>query len=261
MWCRPFTRVAERPQRRAVGRRHGHLDRMLDAVPSANVLDEADRARDGGGRIMLQPHGEREVEERLGVGRALDRGEQRGVDGHLELPLHLVELRDRAVVHPQPAAVAERMAVRPLHRRPGRRPDVGEDEAGANVARQLAEVLFVPGWLDALEERGRVALPVPADAEAVTVRRLHAELRVEALVDQRVDRRVEQPLEEDGSPRVREPAAHDRFISPFVRAPPGQLRRWRLSIGGGSAERRTSAHRLWSAARRSYRERTRTAPP
>ena len=41
--------------------------------------------------------------------------------------------------------------------------------------------------------------PVPADAEAVAVRRLGAELRVQALVDQRMRRAVEKLLHQDGA--------------------------------------------------------------
>src|SRR3954447_2809776 len=74
-------------------------------------------------------------------------------------------------------------------------------------------VAVVPGGLDAVEEaRGR-GLAVPADAEAVTVRRLGAERRMQALVDQGVSRRVERFFEEDGRSRVREPAAHQPLLS------------------------------------------------
>ena len=55
---------------------------------------------------------------------------------------------------------------------------------------------------------GVVAVAVPADAEAVAVRRLRAQLRVQALVDERVLRLVEQLLDQDGRSGVGEPAAH-----------------------------------------------------
>jgi len=42
--------------------------------------------------------------------------------------LTLGELPDQAVVHPAPVAVTERVRVRLLDRRPGRGPDVGEEE-------------------------------------------------------------------------------------------------------------------------------------
>ena len=52
--------------------------------------------------------------------------------------------------------------------------------------------------LDAAEDPGGVAHPVPADPEAVPVRRLGPELGVKALVDQRVLRPVEQVLDPEG---------------------------------------------------------------
>jgi hypothetical protein len=51
-----------------------------------------------------------------------------------------MEVGDEPVVHPQPLAVSERVAVRLLYRRAGRGADVREDEPGADVARELAQV-------------------------------------------------------------------------------------------------------------------------
>jgi len=65
------------------------------------------------------------------------------------------------------------------------------------VTGKLAQVAVVPGRLDALEDAGLVALPVPADAEAVAVGRLGAQLGVEALVDQGVGGFVEELLQQD----------------------------------------------------------------
>ena len=50
-----------------------------------------------------------------------------------------------------------------------------EDQAGADVPGEVAQVPVVPGRFDALEGARRFAFPVPADAEAVAVRRLGAE--------------------------------------------------------------------------------------
>src|SRR6188472_4533695 len=99
------------------------------------------------------------------------------------------------------------MTVRLLYRRPRRRADMGEHQAGADMRRQLPEVAVVPRGLDALEDRRRLLLAVPGDAEPVAVRRLDPEPRVEALVDQRVCRLVEQLLQGDRRARVCEPAA------------------------------------------------------
>ena len=98
-------RVPERPHAAAVSGRHRHLYRMLDAVASANVLDDADGTLDGGRRIVLEPEGQREEEERLRVRRALDERVEGRVDREHELALHVMELRDRAVVHPEPRSV------------------------------------------------------------------------------------------------------------------------------------------------------------
>jgi hypothetical protein len=89
---------------------------MLDAVEAPDLFDEPDGSLDGGRRVVLESEGESQEEERLGVGRALDLRVQRRVDGQHELALDLEEVADHAVVHPQPAAVAERMAVGLLYR-------------------------------------------------------------------------------------------------------------------------------------------------
>jgi hypothetical protein len=85
-------------------------------VTVSGLLDESHRPGDGLGRVVLQPVGEGEVEEQLGVGRSLDLGEQRR--GHLqgEVALDGREVDDDPVVHPQPVAMAERMAVGLLDR-------------------------------------------------------------------------------------------------------------------------------------------------
>ena len=95
----------------------------------ADLLDEADRARHGGGRILLEPEGQGEEEEDLGVARSADEGIELRIDGQHELALDLGETAICAVVHPEPFAVPEGMAVGVLDRRAGRRPDMGEDHA------------------------------------------------------------------------------------------------------------------------------------
>jgi hypothetical protein len=204
----PLARVPEPPQVLAIARCDRHLDRMLDPVAKSDVLDEPDGALDCPGRVVLEPERERKEEERLGVGRALDVGVKGRVDREHELSLHVVEPRNRSVVHPQPATIAERVAVRLLYGRPRRCSDVREDESRADVPGKLAQVAVVPGRLDALEDAGLPALSVPADAEAVAVGRLGAEPGVEALIDQRVGGFVEELLQQDRRTRIGEPAAH-----------------------------------------------------
>jgi hypothetical protein len=45
---------------------------MLDTMLAADLLDQADHSRDRGGRVLLQPERQCEVEHHLGVGRAFD---------------------------------------------------------------------------------------------------------------------------------------------------------------------------------------------
>src|SRR3954462_1810809 len=85
---------------------------------------------------------------------------------------------------------------------------MGEDEWGHDVLGDAAEVAVVPGRLRALEHAGRVSVAVPADPEAVAVRRLDTEVRVETLVDQRVLGLVEQGVDRDRRAGISEPAAH-----------------------------------------------------
>jgi hypothetical protein len=146
----------------------------------------------------------------------LDLGIQRRVDGQGEVALDLVELTDQAVVHPQPPAVAKRMAVRLLDGRAAGGADVREHERRAHVRGELTQVLVVPGGLDAPEDAGLLALAVPAETEPVAVRRLRAELRMEALVDQRMAPLVQQVLDQDRGSGIGEPTAHVALLS-FVR--------------------------------------------
>ena len=119
----------------------------------------------------------RVVEEKTSRSRSSPRsGVQRGSTASWSSRFTSWNCAIAAVVHPQPPAVAKRVAVRPLDWRAGRRPDVRARRARERTwPCQLTEVLVVPRGLDALEH-GRRSRPVPADAEAVAVRRLGAEL-------------------------------------------------------------------------------------
>src|SRR5262249_8725909 len=133
---------------------------------------------------------------------------QRGVDCKDELSLHLLKPRDRAVVHPEPVAIPERMTIAPLYGCSGRGAHVCEHEAGSNVPRKITEILIAPSGLDAFVESGAFAFPIPANTKAVAVRRLSAKLRMQTLVDQRVFRPIEEFLQDDGRSRVCKPTAH-----------------------------------------------------
>jgi hypothetical protein len=182
------------------------LEGVLDSVFLAGRLNEPERTGDGTRRIVLEPVGERHEEKHLGVGRAFELRVQRRVDCDHEVAFDALEIPDQPVVHPEPAAVAERVAVRLLDCGARRGADVREDDSRSDMAGELTQVALVPGGLDAVKHGWCVFTAVPADAEAVAVRRLRAELRVEALVDQRVLRFIEQSLEQDRGAGVCEPA-------------------------------------------------------
>ncbi len=173
-------------------------------------------------RVVLEPEREREVEHDLGVGRALDRREQRLVDREHQLTPNAVELADEPVVHPEPVAVAEGVRVRLLDRRPRGRADVREEERRGDPGGDLAQVAVVPRRMDAAVDPRRLALLVPTDAEAVAVRRRRALPRVQALVDQRAVALDQQLLEPDRRSRVGEPATHVSY--PRLPGPPRQPR-------------------------------------
>ena len=138
------------------------------------------------------------MEQDLGVGRALHLWVERRIDLEHEVALDGEEVVDQAVVHPQPAAVAERVAVRLLDRRPGGGADVRKHDARPDVAGELTQVAIVPGRPNAVEEGRRVLFAVPTDAEPVSVRLLGSQLRMQALDDQGVLGLVEQLLQEHG---------------------------------------------------------------
>ena len=156
-----LARVAEGPDARAVGRRDGHLDRVLDAVAAADVLDEADRALDRGRRVVLEPERQREEEERLGVGRALDRRVERRVDGEQQVALDVVELArsrrcaSRASGRGGTGGSSSAAPACPVEARM-----CAKTSAGADVRGELAQVAVVPRRLDALED-GRASRRSP----------------------------------------------------------------------------------------------------
>src|SRR5207247_8929572 len=108
--------------------------------------------------------------------------------------MHLWELADQPVVQPEPVPVTERVRVRLLDRRACGGADVREEERRRDPGRKLLQVAVVPRGMGAAVNPWRLVLAVPADAEAVAVRRRRAHPRVQALVDQRVVALEEQLL-------------------------------------------------------------------
>jgi hypothetical protein len=69
----------------------------------------------------------------------------RRVDGEDQVAFDRGELVDVAVVHEQPVVMAEGVPVGLLHGAADRRADVREEQRGADVAGELAQVVVVPG--------------------------------------------------------------------------------------------------------------------
>ena len=156
---------------------------MRHTVTGGDVFDEPDRLLDGARRVVHQAERQREVEQHLGVGLALDLGVQGRVDGEYQVAFDRGELVDVAVVHEQPTVVTEGVAVGLLHGAADRRADVGKEQRGADVAGKLSQIAVVPRRFDAVEDARGVGGAVPADAEPVTVCGLRTELRMQALVN------------------------------------------------------------------------------
>lgn len=208
-----FARVAHRDDLLAVRRADRHVERRVDAVMRARVLDRARHPFERGERIVLEPEREREMEHDFGIRRSFDRREQPGIDAHHQVAPQRVIAADQAVVSEQPAAAAKRMAVGFLHGRVGRRAHVRDKERRANRTRGLAQVAVVPGGTHAaIDERNLVGLSVPADAEAVAVGRRRAHPRMQALIDQRMLRAKQHGFERNRIAGVGEPAAHREHL-------------------------------------------------
>src|SRR5215216_6360415 len=162
--------VPECPHALPVGRPYSHLDRVLRAMTMPNVLHKADHLLDGRRRIFFQAKRERQVEQHLGIGRSLHVRIQRLVHGEREIALYEVEVAYEAVVNPQPRRVAEGVAVGLLDGRARGGSDVGEEQRRVYVACDLAQVVVVPGRLDASEDGGDLGIwVIPSDSEAVAV--------------------------------------------------------------------------------------------
>src|SRR6476619_3796347 len=73
---------------------------------------------------------------------------------------------------------------------------------------ELAQVCVAPGGSDVVVDARPFAGAVPADPDAVAVRRFGTQSRVQALVDDPVLRPEKQLLDEDGLPVPCYPATH-----------------------------------------------------
>src|SRR5437868_1599437 len=93
----------------------------------------------------------------------------------------------------------EGMAVRPRGRRRGRGAHMGEEEMRRDVAAQMLEVLVRPGGPDLAIEAGLELPVVPAEPEAVALRRAERLLGGDALAHQRMLRLGDVARERNGA--------------------------------------------------------------
>jgi len=109
--------ITESPDRQTVTGRDSHLDRMFDAALATYTLDEAYGALDRSRWIVSEAKRKGKEEKQLRVSGALDVRIQGRINRQHQLSLCFLKPCNRAVVHPEPFAVPERMAIALLHRR------------------------------------------------------------------------------------------------------------------------------------------------
>ncbi len=130
------------------------------------------------------------------------------VDHRFQPAAHPLIAADLAVMHEQPFAVRERMAVGARGGGPGRGAHMRQEQAGADLVRQALQVLVVPGRQDvAIDARGR-PVAIPADAEAIAIGRHMAVAGAQTLADQGIARLEQNLVEIDRVAAIGKPPAH-----------------------------------------------------
>ena len=148
------------------------------------------------------PLARRQEEDRFRIRRAEAAVVELVRDQRLEPALDARIAADLAVMHEEVAAMGEGMAVGPGGRGAGGGAHMGEEQAGAHLIAQGAQVLVGPGGPHLAVDARLGPLAVPADAEAVAVGLGLGLGRVKRLVDQRMRRaRRRGPSRKIGSPR------------------------------------------------------------
>src|SRR5262245_60905519 len=145
---------------------------MFHTPAATDMLDMANGAFDRGGRIVVEAKRQSQKEEHFRIGGSLDLPVQRRVDGQHQLSLYILKPRDRAVVHPEPFAMPEGMAVGLLHGGSRRCPDVCKRQPRSNVPREFPEISIIPGWLNAPVKGRHVGFAIPTNTKPIAVRRL-----------------------------------------------------------------------------------------
>src|SRR5581483_6385224 len=154
---------------------------------------------------------QKDCEGMLGIGCPLDGVVEMIWQRSPQTPSDLPEAFDCAVVHPKIRPALERMTVVFADAHSGRgRAHVSEEAGRRDVFRKPLQVLVVPRRSETSKDARSWAdfRCVPADAKAVTIKRLFAFLRLIALQDQRVLRTVKQVREKNLWPYVAKKPTH-----------------------------------------------------
>src|SRR5262249_33165365 len=139
------------------------------AVGADHLGEPREHARGGADRVLVAAGAEDGEEDRFRIGRADARAVERVGNQTFDPPPQAAPVADHAVMHEQPAAAGEGVAVRARDRRAGRRAHMREIEVRVDVAAEVAQILVGPRRADLAIEPGLRVFPVPAHAEAVAV--------------------------------------------------------------------------------------------
>src|SRR5580693_2543784 len=95
-------------------------------------------------------------------------------------------MAEAAIVHEHEAPMREGMAVRPRRRRRGRGPHMGEEKMRMDMPAEVLEILVGPGRPHLAIEPRLVVPGIPAEAEAVALRRAERLFGIDALAHERM---------------------------------------------------------------------------
>lgn len=200
---------AHRPELLAIGQGRGEAQRRREAARFHLVHRvQQHLARRSLDRRTGLHAGHDEQEEQLRIRRAA----AQVVELVGQLGFHAAaqarEVADLAVVDEEVAVEVEGVAVQPRHPAAGGRPHMGHEEPGAHVGAQGQQVLVAPGRHHLAVDARRVALAIPADAEAVAIGHRLGLLGLQALAHQGMARFADQVFQKDRVARVGQEPAH-----------------------------------------------------
>lgn len=213
-------RVADGVEGLAVGHAGRQAKRFGHAVGLHRAFDISNGAAIGVRRVGKQAIAEQQQEDDFAVGGANAVVVKVRGDAEFQIAPHLIVPTNATVMHEQPVAVAEGVAVLPRRRGASRGADVGEKQPRFDLFGKAAKVVVVPGGANVAVEAGLVLRAVPTHAEPVAIGRNAAALAGERLVDQRVLRFKQQRVKTQRGPCIGKPTAHDRSRTWAVQTSP-----------------------------------------